>query len=92
VTITIELPEEVEAQLRESVARQDAEGVRRLLAAAVTPTVEALLRQPPAELSDADFETVADQLAEELSAYRGPNAPALSDEAISREGIYADHP
>lgn len=39
-----------------------------------------------------DFEALADQLADELEAARGPNARPLPDEAMTREGIYGDHP
>jgi len=90
--ITLELSPDVEAQLRESVARCDADAVRRLLVEAFTPTVEALLRETPGELTDAEFEAVADQLANELAACLRSNAPSLLDYAVSREGIYGDHP
>jgi antitoxin ParD1/3/4 len=90
--ITLELPPNVEAQLRESAARYDADAMRRLLVEAFTPTVEALLRELPDTLTDTEFEAVADQLAEELTASRRPNALALSDYAVSRAGIYEDHP
>jgi antitoxin ParD1/3/4 len=90
--IILELPPDVESRLRESVARHDADAVRHLLVEAFAPTVEALLRALPEALTDAEFEAVADQLADKLLACRGPNAPSLSDEAISRTGIYEDHP
>jgi len=90
--ITLELPPDVEAQLRESAARYDADAMRRLLVEAFTPTVEALLQELPDALTDTEFEAVADQLADELTACRRPNAPALSDYAVSRAGIYEDHP
>ena len=90
--ITLELPPDVEARLRESAARYDADTVRRLLVEAFTPTVEALLRELPDALTDTAFEAVADQLADELSACHRPNAPVLSDHAVSRAGIYEDHP
>ena len=90
--VTLELPPDVEAQIRESAARYDADTVRRLLVEALTPTVEALLRELPDTLTDAEFEAVADQLANELTACRDPNAPSLSDHAVSRAGIYEDHP
>lgn len=90
--ITLELPPHVEAQLRESAACHDADTIRRLLVEAFTPTVEALLQETPAELTDAEFEAVADQLADELTASLGPNVPSLSDYAVSRAGIYEDHP
>lgn len=44
------------------------------------------------ELSDEEFEAAADQLADELTASLGPQTPLLSDDAVRREGIYADHP
>jgi len=39
-----------------------------------------------------EFEAVADQLADELAACIGLNAPLLSNDAVSRAGIYEDHP
>jgi antitoxin ParD1/3/4 len=90
--ITLELSPDVEVRLRESVADGDVEAVRRLLEEALTPTVEALLRETPAELTDTEFEVVADQLARELTASLGSNVPSLSDYAVSRAGIYEDHP
>lgn len=90
--VTLELPPDVEAQLRESAARYDADTVRRLLVEALAPTVEALLRELLDTLTDAEFEAVADQLANELIACRDPKAPVLSDHAVSRAGIYEDHP
>jgi antitoxin ParD1/3/4 len=90
--ITLELSTDIEVRLRESVARRDTEAVRRLLVEILTPTVEALLQEPSAELTDAEFEAVADHLADELTVSLGPNIPSLSDYAVSRAGIYEDHP
>jgi antitoxin ParD1/3/4 len=90
--ITLELPPDVEARLRESAARYDVDAMRRLLVEVFTPTVDALLRDLPDALTNTDFEAVADQLADELTACRGPHAPLLSDYAVSRAGIYEDHP
>jgi antitoxin ParD1/3/4 len=92
MTITIVLLPEVEAKLWAGIARHDAESVRQLLADALAPTVEALLRQTPEQLSNAEFEALADQLADESAAYIESNAPVLSDYAVSRAGIYEDHP
>jgi len=90
--ITLELSTDTEVRLRESIAQGDAEAVRRLLVEVLTPTVEALLQEPSAELTDAEFEAVADHLADELTVSFGPNVPSLSDYAVSRAGIYEDHP
>jgi hypothetical protein len=97
VIITLELSPEAEVKLRESAARRDGEAVRRLLTEAVGPSlnaaVEALLRDPSGGLAgradgltDAEFEALADELVTMT-----PALPPLPDEAISREGIYADH-
>jgi hypothetical protein len=43
------------------------------------------------ELTDAEFEAVADQVADELTTSLGSKVPPLSDHAVSREGIYEDH-
>ena len=90
--ITVELPPEIEAQLREGLTRRDTDTVRRLLVEAVTPIVESLLQDTPSELTDAEFERIADQLVDELAVCLGPNASSLSDYSISRQGIYEDHP
>jgi antitoxin ParD1/3/4 len=39
-----------------------------------------------------EFETEGDRLADELTEYLGADAPILSDYAVSREGIYEEHP
>ena len=92
MTITLKLSPEVERKLRESIARQDAESLCQLLAEAFAPTVELLLQQSSEPLNDEEFELVADQLADELAQHVGPNSPVLSDYAVSRAGIYEDHP
>jgi ATP phosphoribosyltransferase regulatory subunit HisZ len=90
--ITLELPPDVEARLRESVACYDADAIRSLLVEALTPTVDALLRELPDVLTDTEFEAVADQLADALTACCEPNASALLDDVVSHAGIYEDHP
>lgn len=92
MTITLQLPPDLEAQLRESAAQQDAAAVRRLLAEAAAPVAERLLREAGAEISDEEFERLADRLADEFAANVGTSAHVLSDEAVTREGIYGDHP
>lgn len=92
MTIIIELSPEVETKLRGEIARYDVESVRQLLADALAPTVDALLQETLEQLSEDEFETYADRLADELAAHIEPHAPALSDYAISRAGIYEDHP
>ena len=92
MTITLELPPEAEAQLWAEIRRRDADGVQRLLAQALAPTVAALLHQTADELSDSEFEATADRLADEFAACRPFSALSLSEFALSRAGIYQDHP
>jgi antitoxin ParD1/3/4 len=92
MTITIEIPHDIEMQIRENAARGNADAVRHLLIEALGPTVEALIRRYTAsKLSDKEFEALADQLADEFMKYVGPDCPPLSDYAVSREGLYEDH-
>lgn len=52
-------------------------------------------QQAPAPLQAPDhhdFETIADQLADDLSSFLNNQVPSLSDQATSRAGIYEDHP
>jgi hypothetical protein len=39
-----------------------------------------------------EFEAIADCLADEFQRYVGATIPALSDYAVSRAGIYEEHP
>jgi len=49
------------------------------------------LRTGADQLSDEEFEALADELANEGAASIAPHAPLLSDYAVSRAGIYEDH-
>ena len=76
--ITLELSPAVEVRLRESVAQGDADAVRLLLAEVLTPTVETLIQEMPAELTEAEFEATADQLADALTVDMQNNHQALA--------------
>ena len=43
-------------------------------------------------LSSEEFKAVLDRLAAKFEEFAGPNVQPLSDYAVSREGIYEDHP
>lgn len=45
---------------------------------------------PP--ITEEEFDTIVDRLTNEFAKSVGENAPLLSDYAISREGIYEEHP
>ena len=92
MTITIEVPAHIESRLRASAAQGDAETVRKLLLEAANPVVESLLKEPYPTLTDAEFEAVLDELDQLTMEATGCNPPVLSDYAVSREGIYEDHP
>ena len=42
-------------------------------------------------LSTEEFRAALDRLAAKFEEFAGPNVPALSDYAVSREGLYEDH-
>ncbi len=89
-TITLILSPELEQKLRESIARNDTERVRQLLADAFAPSVEALLKQIPTQLNDEELERSIDKLLDEFELDTGSKLPTLSDYAVSRESIYED--
>ncbi|NER52922.1 MAG: hypothetical protein F6J92_41060 [Symploca sp. SIO1A3] len=39
-----------------------------------------------------EFEVIADRLADEFQMYAGTAVPLLSDYAVSRAGVYEEHP
>lgn len=93
IRITLNLSPEVEAKCRERIASGDAIALQQLLAEAFAPTVEALLQPSPNPIEQQDeFEAIANQLADELTDSLGPDVPTLSDYAVSRAGIYQEHP
>jgi antitoxin ParD1/3/4 len=91
LTITLELSPEEEQQLRRSIRQRDTENVRQLLLDALEPAIEDLLqeREP---MSMEEWDALVDELTQIVSAGLPPGTPPLSDYAVSREGIYGDHP
>ncbi|MCZ7571624.1 MAG: hypothetical protein M5U01_24000 [Ardenticatenaceae bacterium] len=92
LTVTLDLTPEMEAELRRSLYRHDTAQVRQLLAEALIPTVKELMQQVPAPVADEEWDTVAAQLINEVAANLPPESQPLSDAAVSRAGIYEDHP
>ena len=94
VTVTLELSPVQEKQLRTGIAIRDEEGVRRLLVDALEPTIADLFKESanPEERDQDEWHELSALLVEELAASLPPNFQGLSDYAVSREGIYADHP
>ena len=92
MTITLELTPELEARLQEGIARRDAATVRQALHEAVEPTVEELMTDETEDLSDEEFDRLSEELVAHVSKNLPPDWEGLSDYAMSREGIYEDHP
>ncbi len=92
MTITLKLSANQERRLREGAARHDARAIRQVLLKAVESTIERLLDRPTLTPSEPDFEVLADRLAEGFAATASPDHRPLPDEAVTREGIYGDHP
>jgi hypothetical protein len=85
MTITLELSSEQECRLRAGAAQQDAQAVREILLQAVDSEVERLLAASAQRPQAKRLPALLDKIAVELR-----DAPMLSDEAVSRAGIYAD--
>lgn len=84
-SLTIELPEVVYRSLSEDAAQKGkkAEDV-------AAEMVELMMRDRKSD--DEDFEHLADELADYFEKSLPPDAKPLSEFAMSREGIYEDHP
>ena len=54
--------------------------------------IREIMRNPQRPLTLEEYDLLADYFADEMEKALGPDAPHLSDYAVSREGIYADHP
>lgn len=89
IIINLDLSKEEESKLKELIALSDKESICQLLASALVPTVENMLKE---ERVDDSFEVIANQLISEFADYAGDTLPQLSDYAVSREGIYSEHP
>ncbi|MCI0495486.1 hypothetical protein L0Z72_10810 [candidate division KSB1 bacterium] len=92
MTITVQIPHDIELKIHEKVSRGDTKAVRKLLLDALVFSVveKSIIRSTPPKLSNEEYEVLADQLADEFMDYVGANFPHLSDYAVSREGIYED--
>ncbi|ETW99940.1 hypothetical protein [Candidatus Entotheonella palauensis] len=92
MTITLHIPQDIEAKIHEYAARGDADAVHHLLVEALGPAVESLIhRHTLSKPSHDDFELLADQLANEFMEYIAADSPPLSDDAVNRQGLYEDH-
>lgn len=56
------------------------------------PSLLSTISDSDAEISDRELEILLDELADEFIQNMGVNVPTLSDFAVTRAGIYEDHP
>ncbi len=87
MAVTLQLTPEQERRLEEGTARHDEDAVRQVLIQVVDATVPRLMNRSERLLDSAAFGAVLDDVAA-LSA----DTPSLSEAAVSRSGIYSDHP
>ena len=81
MTITLDLPVDEEQRLR-----QQAEMAGKDMSAYVQDVVRSVIISHPPPLTDDEWEALLHELADTAP----PDAPLLSDYAVSREGIYAE--
>ncbi len=91
LTVTLDLSPAEEQQLRKEIAAQNTEKIRQLLSKALEPTVVALMQSTDAD-SELTFQEISERLWAEVAARLPAEFEPLSDYAMSREGIYGDHP
>ena len=95
MTITVEIPDDVQKKIPESVVSGDMKTAQRLVLEAVFPTVkDSIVNETtePKELSYEEFAALAKKLVDMVEEFIDPDCPPLSDYAVSREGIYEGHP
>ncbi|MDL1898866.1 iron-containing alcohol dehydrogenase [Anaerolineae bacterium CFX7] len=92
MVLAIELTPEQEERFRLGVAQRDESQVRDVLVVAMEDYMQSLLRFAPLKLTEQEWDHLADELVELVETGRQDSAQPLSDFALSREGIYADHP
>ena len=66
--------------------------VRQVLHDAVEPAVKALLTDTQPGVTPEEFEGILGEMAQIAAEALPPDWQGLSDYAVSREGIYEDHP
>jgi hypothetical protein len=89
--VTLILPPEKESEFHTSVALNDRRRAKEILVEAIEPTLDALLEQKREKTRD--FNAIVAELDRIMDkAFEGRERPQLPDEALTRAGIYGDHP
>lgn len=85
----LELRDDFAEELKQSLADMEAGG-KTVPMQKIAEILEIVMHKTT-QLSDDNFEALADELADEFMKYVGPDCPPLSDYAVTREGLYEDH-
>ncbi len=88
--VILEVDLKTGAKVRELATRGDYSAAKRELEGSLDAAVRQLALPP--QLPPEEFERVADELARVFTAGCAPDAKPLPPEALTREGIYGDHP
>ena len=93
MTLTLEISTEQERLITEGRVRKDANLLRGVLMQVLEDNLERWLERGSAEpRADSDFDVLAQRLWETFGSVGSSPAASLPDEALTREGIYQDHP
>ncbi len=92
LTVTLDLSPTEEQELRQGIADHNSEIVRRLLLGALEPTVANLLSYSIESTNEQRWQELTAQMHKIVAAALPKDFEGLSEYAVSREGIYAEHP
>lgn len=89
--VTLILPPEKESELRSNLALDNRQRAKEILIDAIEPTLDVLIAEQ--QKKTRDFHEVVSELDRIMDkAFEGRERPQLPDEALTRAGIYGDHP
>lgn len=89
--VTLLLPPEKESELRTNLALDNRQRAKEILVEAIEPTLDALLTKD--KKKPRDFEAIVAEMDRIMDqAFEGRERPQLPDQALTRAGIYGDHP
>jgi len=88
--VVLEIDAATEAKVRELAARGDYSAAKRELEGPIDAAVRRLAIPP--QLPPEEFQRLGDELVKVFTAGCAPDARPLPPEALTREGIYGDHP
>lgn len=92
--INITLPESLKSFIDQQIAEGGYNSVSEYLQQLIIQEARRKSKVTLEELliTQEEFESTLDELADDFAVCVGTNAPILSDYAVSRESIYEDHP